>query len=172
MALSRSALEELRRELVEVRHTRDALDARIQGIELILAAEQAGSAGLRSGGDGFDAQARGTRVTVPANRSAVGRRREKGSFRRMVLDALQKAPGSKCADLARLIEDEGFRIAGSTSLRNRISHEIYRLRRLGVVRRERGGLYVVTPTTPDAEQAHSRRYEHDDAETKAVPVAV
>ena len=90
----------------------------------------------------------------------------------MVLDALQKAPGSKCADLARLIEDEGFRISGSTSLRNRISHEIYRLRRLGVVRRERGGLYVVTPTTPDAEHAHTRRYEHGEPEVKAVPVAV
>jgi hypothetical protein len=170
MALSRGALDELRRELADVRHARDLLDARIQGLELILTAEQGGAA-IRNGDD-LDLPARALRTPTPVRRNGVGRRREKGSFRRMVLDALQKAPGSKSADLARLIEDEGFRIAGSTSLRNRISHEIYRLRRLGVVRRERGGLYVVTPTTPDAEHVHPHRHELADAEPKPVPVAV
>jgi hypothetical protein len=170
MALSRSALDELRRELAEVRHARDLLDARIQGLELILAAERGGG-GVRNGEDP-DVQGRGFRTAAAVRRNGVGRRREKGSFRRMVLDALQKAPGSKCADLARLIEDEGFRISGSTSLRNRISHEIYRLRRLGVVRRERGGLYVVTPTTADAEQAQAHRREFGESEPKPVPVAV
>jgi hypothetical protein len=170
MALSRSALDELRRELADVRHARDLLDARIQGLELILAADQAG--GTTHNGEELDLPVRALRPPTTVRRNGVGRRREKGSFRRMVLDALQKAPGSKSADLARLIEDEGFRISGSTSLRNRISHEIYRLRRLGVVRRERGGLYVVTPTTPDAEQAHPLRHELAEAEPKPVPVAV
>jgi hypothetical protein len=168
MALSRSALDELRRELADVRQKRGILDARIQGLELILSAEQT-TAGV-VGEDGQDALPRNLRGTTQAKR-APGRRREKGSFRRMVMDALQKAPGSKCADLARVIEEEGFRIAGSTSLRNRISHEIYRLRRLGVVRRERGGLYVVTTTMGGAEPVQQHQVEQAE-QPKPVSVAV
>ena len=159
MALSRTALEELRRELADVRQRRALLDSRIQGLELILSAEQqSGGASLIA--ESPDVDARSLRIAAQPKRASSARRREKGSFRKMVLDALQKAPGSKCADLARLIEDEGFQIAGVTSLRNRISHEIYRLRRLGVVRRERGGLYVVAPTKASSD--NSRQLEADD----------
>jgi hypothetical protein len=146
MALSRGALDELRRELAAVRRSRATIDARIQGLELILAAERSSAA------EGVESSRRSARIRIPSPSKGrpVGRRREKGSFRKMVLDALQKAPGSKCADLARLIEDEGVRIDGATSLRDRISHEIYRLRRLGAVRKDRGGLYVVQATQQDS----------------------
>lgn len=165
MALSRSALEELRRELAEVRRKRSVLDAHIQGLEIILAAEQSdGRARVGESADARIASLSGaTRQRPPA------KRREKGSFRRTVLDALQKAPGSKCAELARVIEQEGFRIAGVTSLRNRISHEIYRLRRLGVVRRERGGLYVVAGPAAPAEQ---RSPDRSAAEHEAAAAAI
>jgi hypothetical protein len=166
MALSRNALDELRRELAEVRQRRTILDAHIQGLELVLSAEQ--NSGRLA--DSLDSDARSLRFATQPKRSSVTRRREKGSFRKTVLDALQKAPGSKCADLVRLIEDEGFQINGSTSLRNRISHEIYRLRRLGVVRRERGGLYVVTQAkeNPDKRQPQNPDSSRSDHVSLAV----
>jgi hypothetical protein len=136
-----------------VRRKRSLLDAHIQGLEIILAAEQPdGPAPIGEGADG-----RTTGHSRTDSRRPAAKRREKGSFRRTVIDALQKVPGSKCADLARVIEEEGFRIAGVTSLRNRVSHEIYRLRRLGVVRRERGGLYVVAASTAQADERRQER---------------
>jgi hypothetical protein len=166
MALSRSALEELRRELAEVRRKRSVLDAHIQGLEIILAAEQ--SDGRARVGESADAEI-ASLAGAQARHRQPAKRREKGSFRRTVLDALQKAPGSKCAELARVIEQEGFRIAGVTSLRNRISHEIYRLRRLGVVRRERSGLYVVAaPAAP----AEPRSPDRSAAENEGAAAAI
>jgi hypothetical protein len=132
MGLSVSALNELRRELAELRRTRETLDSRIQGIELIVSSERA--------------QAQRSGDAVPVAPATSRPRQSKGgsqvSLRTRVLETLRRVPGSNSAEVVQLLEGEGFRVSGVTSLRNRVSHEISRLGRLGMVRRERDGLYV------------------------------
>jgi hypothetical protein len=64
-----------------------------------------------------------------------------------VLETIRRAPGSKSSDVAQMIQDDGFRVGGVTSLRNRVSHEISQLRKQGAVRRDLDGFYAVPGKT-------------------------
>ena len=141
MGLSHGALNELRRELGHLRQARADIEARLQGIELILSAEP----DTRTGSPG----AVSARHSDATNHAVPQQGPHKQiSLRKKVLEILRRAPGSKSSDVAQMIQADGFRIGGVTSLRNRVSHEISQLRKHGLVRRDRSGLYVVSAKVP------------------------
>lgn len=109
------------------------LDAKIQAIELLLANE-----GLPP------AHSRESVKSGPSTNSG-----QKTSLRLSVLRALEASPRVTAAEVARQLQDEGFRVGGATSLRTRIAHELSRLRRKGVLRKYRNGRYAIRSVRPD-----------------------
>ena len=120
MAFSARVVRELQQELKELRAVRDGAVARIGALEVI----------LKRG------RARGSLDPVSGSEQAVPR----PSLRASVLKTLERTR-STAADVARHLEAEGFRVGGSTTLRERVAHEMSRLRRKGVIRRIRTGEY-------------------------------
>jgi hypothetical protein len=114
---------------------RATVDARIQSIELILSAERGGRRGTEAA----------SMVAAGADSDAGSERagRTQTSLRKKVLETIRRVPGSKSSEIAQMIQDDGFRIGGATSLRNRVSHEISQLRKQGAVRRDVDGFYAV-----------------------------
>ena len=137
MAISQEALRELRRELTELRQCRKQIDTKIHGIELILSTRRAPSleAGRKKQGRG-----RGVRAGASAGTNGSARR---ATLRKEIMDVLQQAPGSKGKEVTDLVSRKGFRVGGVTSLSKRVGHELSRLRRIRVIRKRRGGRYVI-----------------------------
>ena len=124
MPLSKNVRRELQRELQEARASRDHAIARMRALEAILGdsyldREPELTVRVRS--------VEAVKVAQPSLRAAVLKRLEDGS--------------SVAIDVARHLESQGFRVGGTTSLRERVAHELSRLRRKGVVRRNRNGQY-------------------------------
>ena len=119
MALSARVVRELQQELKDLKAVRDSAAARIGALEVIL-----------------------KRGRIHDTEPSPGKDRDSSrpSLRASVLKTLE---GSRCtaADVARRLEAEGFRVGGSTTLRERVAHEMSRLRRKGVLRRVRSGEY-------------------------------
>jgi hypothetical protein len=130
MPLSQQVIRELRQELSELREQRVSIDSRIQGIQLIL-----------GGGNGAP-----RRMTGEADAS-TGAPVVRGSLRQRLVDVLRDTPAD-VVSITKLLEGEGFVVGGATSLRQRVSHELSRLRRLGVVRRRRNRKFVLSDQVP------------------------
>ena len=124
MSFSGRVLKELQKELQHLRKTRDVVVARIDALEVLLV-QCRGSV------------APGVHVNDVANASRV----KVGSLRSNILRILEQVPTAGATDVTRQLEAEGFRVGGSTTLRERVAHELSRLRRKGVIQRTRLGLY-------------------------------
>jgi len=133
MAISQSALRELRRELADLRQRRDVIDARIHGLEAILSLGGSSSRPLAR-----DAE----KAHIVRERPAVKPAARRGSLRAKIVETLS-TNGARTADVAQRLSEEGFVVGGSATLRERVSRELSRLRRTGVVRRRRNGRYVL-----------------------------
>ena len=124
MSFSGRVLKELQKELQDLRKTRDVVVARIDALEVLLV-QRRGSVAPR------------VNVNDVANASRV----KVGSLRSNILRILEQVPTAGATDVTRQLEAEGFRVGGSTTLRERVAHELSRLRRKGVIQRTRLGLY-------------------------------
>lgn len=158
MGLTQRTLRELRAELVNLQRHRGAIDEQIQGIELILSARSGDTAAART-----NVRTDGSGVALVA----VGRQKRatRGSLRKELTEMLRGTPGLKAAELADRLHREGFRIGGATGLRERVSHELSRLRRLNIVQRRPGGRYKLM--TPKAKDAPTAPQEQSSAEATA-----
>ena len=150
MGLTQGTLRELRSELANLQRQKSEVDARIQGIKVILSSRSGVAAEAKD--PGRDRFARAPAVAAQRRRGA------KGSLRKKLTEMLQGTPGLRTEEIADRLHREDFQIGGTTDLRVRVSHELSRLRRLKVVRRGRGGRYTLT-------NANAR----DDAATSPKP---
>ena len=135
MALNTTVIKELRRELDCLKTDRMTIDAKIDALKRILG---------------------GTEVSSPASRKSG--RRDAGarpSLRASILRALSQVPKATPAELTRQLEEDGFKVGGATTLRERVWHELSRLRRRGSVRRTRSGYYQVSQAKQSAKFAES-----------------
>jgi hypothetical protein len=126
--LSNNALRELRDELDDLQRHRSSIDGRIKGIEVILLAEQSDRTGRNH---------RDPKATARVSRNVPTSSR-RGSLRNSVLEVLRSMPsGSDASEITKRLEVDGFRVGGVTKLQSRVSHELGRLRRRGVLRKRR-----------------------------------
>jgi hypothetical protein len=128
MRLSQQTLRELRDSLSDLRRQRELIDERMNAIEQLVAAVR-------------PENARGKSSALPDAKEMQAPPR--GSLRHYLLEALRATPGSNAREIANRLSQDGFRVGGVTSLRQRVSHELARLRRLGVLRRARNQRYSV-----------------------------
>ena len=124
MSFSGRVLKELQKELQDLRKTRDVVVARIDALEVLLV-QRRGSVAPR----------------VDVNDVANASRVKVGSLRSNILRILEQVPAAGATDVTRQLEAEGFRVGGSTTLRERVAHELSRLRRKGVIQRTPLGSY-------------------------------
>ena len=142
MKFSQTVMKELNHELASLRAHRQEIDRLIEGIEAVLSLNAKGTVLLEI------RESRGTRRTrrsmvTPALGSIAP---TNGSLRHKLTETLTSMPGSSADQLVRQLERDGFRVGGTTPLGARVSHELSRLRRLRLVRRNRGRWYsVATP---------------------------
>ena len=127
MALSKRVLRELHQELKQLQNVRDGAIARIGALEALL-----------SGGDSPLGRDRMSRLK---EQRVSGSRGPQPSLRASVIKTLEEVSSSTASDMARHLEATGFKVGGATTLRERVAHELSRLRRKGVVRRGRNGHY-------------------------------
>ena len=138
MALSQRVINELYKELAKLQALQDSAGAKIQALEAVLAEHTAGSS---------------TRLQRALSAGRAGR--VPGlSLRANVLKTLQTQGSSAAADVYRHLENQGVRVGGTTTLRERVAHELSRLRRQGVVRRGRDGKYEL-PTPAGVNEVRS-----------------
>jgi hypothetical protein len=144
MAFSTNVVMELRRELELLRNHRSEADAGIEAIELLLANERVNPRGPV-------ARSR-AHVSEPGRDAAASKRslRHTSSLRVNVLKTLERVSKGTVADLTTHLHAEGVRVGGATSLRERVAHELSRLRRKGMVRRYRNGQYTLRFFQPPA----------------------
>ena len=148
MGLSQAALRELRSELANLKRYRGELEAQVHGIEMILARRSARSAAP---------------AHAPETELALARPGDsKGSLRSRITGLLQQTSGLRTSELAERLHQEGFRVGGATSLRERVSHELSRLRSLKLVRRRRGGRYTLARRGKDS-AAGASKSAHSEA---------
>jgi hypothetical protein len=126
MVFSRTTLRELRDELGDLQQRRDALDRSIVAIELIVSGARPGE------------HASGRSAQVESDG-----KNPRGSLRHSVLEVLRATSGSNAIEVTKRLDQVGFRVGGTTSLRQRVSHELSRLRRLGIIRKRRNRKYVL-----------------------------
>ena len=142
MALSAHVTRELRRELASLQASRTAIDERIRALQSVLG----GSHALT-----------GSEQLLPVNgddsRKQQSRPPKPTPLRATVLAALQRLSHGKAADIVADLESRGIEVGGSTTLRERVSHELSRLRRKGVVRRRYDRYEIATPPMVEAVDA-------------------
>ena len=129
MRFSPSVMRELQEELRQLKTIRDGAIARIGALELI----------LKRGGESS---------LIPPLR--IDHTTTRPSLRANVLRILE-VTRSSAADVARQLEADGFRVGGSTTLRERVAHEMSRLRRKGAIRRTRNGEYELARSSDKTE---------------------
>lgn len=149
MALSQSVLNELHRELTELRRRRGQIDATIRGLKGILSAER-----KASDRDERTPQVRGSKSPSPR----LGGAGRQVSLRTRVLEIIGAATRPNRTLVVEQLQQEGFQVSGATSLPIRVSHELSRLRRMGVLRRDRNGTFTV-PAKPREVAAAQRQPE-------------
>ena len=141
MALNTTVLRELRRELECLKADRATVDARIDALTRILESSEVYSP------PGPKSRRGGSRASTPAAASA------RPSLRASILGALKHLPKATPAELTRHLQEIGVQVGGATSLRERVWHELSRLRKRGFVRRTRRGYYQVSPLKPSTQPA-------------------
>ena len=126
MALNTTVMRELQRELEGLKSYRTNVEARIDALQCIL---ESGAVSLTNG----KARSRGVlSADTPTHRP---------SLRANILRTLQQMAKATPSELTGRLQQDGVQVGGSTSLRERVWHELSRLRRRGFVRRTRGGHY-------------------------------
>jgi DNA-binding transcriptional ArsR family regulator len=129
MSFTATAIKELKQELASLQTSRANVDARMKAIEILLS-----NNGAKPSTNGAKPI---SRVAPALPKSRVG------SLRSIVLKELRQASPANTGDLTKRLETQGVRVGGVTSLHERISHELSRLRRDGIVRRDRKGGYMI-----------------------------
>ena len=134
MALTPKAMKELRAELECLKVDRAAVEARISALQCILesAAESRTVAGS----------------VAPSGSLSAATVSRRPPLRGSILRTLQLMSKATPAELTRRLQQDGLQVGGSTSLRERVWHELSRLRRMGFVRRTRGGHYQLRQAKP------------------------
>lgn len=135
MGFSSGVAKELRREHQLLKDERAKMEARIQAIEFLLSGEATRLARSRDSTGNAAAGNGATRRRTPNAKQT--------SLRVSVLQALKESPRVTAADVTRRLEEQGIRVGGATSFRERITHELSRLRRKGVLRKYRNGRYAI-----------------------------
>lgn len=141
MALSEQTLHELSNELLELRRRKDAIDVAIKGIEVVLETRPR-----------KDKKSQPSR-TAPVDEGRPGSRPKpviRGALRQRLIALLTESDGLRCGEIVSLLNAEPFLIGGKELFRDRVSHELSRLRRLGVLRRSPSGRYRVVVSAPRA----------------------
>lgn len=140
MPFSENTTRELRHELVDLKRTRATLDARIIAIQAVLA---------------FDERGHRTRAKLPplqqlkkfqANQGSGRRgraRAKKVPLRVTVSAVLERTPGLRASEVAAALRDAGLSLGGKSTLYARVSRELYRLTKKGVLQRNESGGYVL-----------------------------
>lgn len=143
MSFSDVVLRELKVELESMRKRRESIDVRINAIELLLAGGQAGRPAA------VTAPEPSRRQTFHMLRPGRPRR---GSLRVRILQLLDTAALTG-REVAAQLESERFRVGGKATLRDRVTHELSRLRRHGILRRDPAGQYSSARTPAAVAQA-------------------
>ena len=139
MALSQTVIRELRQELDRLQQTRQRLDERISGIQVVLSADSS-----RLGG-GKPPETRGASTRRPQES-----RGHQGSLREAILGILRSTPALDVGGVTQRLRDTGFQVGGTTSLRDRAGNELRRLRIVGVLKKEGRKKYrLLTPPVAD-----------------------
>ena len=126
--LSDLVSNELNQELRLLEALREAANTRIDAIQLLLS----------------DRRLRTLEFGVPL--SSVSEHRRPGRrppLRSAVLNALKRLSSGSAAGVTRQLQAEGFQVGGATTLRERVSHELSRMRRNGLVARRANGQYEI-----------------------------
>ena len=127
MGLSNTAIKELRHELECQKAYRTAVEERIGAIQCIL---DSGERVLTAGGKARPGRSFSTDTVSP-----------RPSLRANILRTLQQLSKATPAELTARLQQDGVQVGGATSLRERVWHELSRLRRNDFIRRTRGGRY-------------------------------
>src|SRR5687767_11557885 len=107
MSFSGRVLKELQKELQDLHKTRDVVAARIDALEVLLV-QRRGSVAPRVDVNGVTNASRVKVVSLRAN----------------ILRILEQVAPAGAADVTRHLEAEGYRVGGSTTLRERVAHEL------------------------------------------------
>jgi len=131
--LSQSTRDELRAELEHLRVERQRaiarFDAKIAAVEAIL--DDPGQ----------------SQTTLPLLGEQVGAAMPAVTFRGTVLTILGSYPsGLKAADLARKVEQSGFKLGGGSPMLQRIHGELYRLLKSHRIQRRNGKYFLAAPS--------------------------
>jgi hypothetical protein len=133
MAFSQAVIRELQGELARLQRDREKLEQHMNSLQAVLA-------GITNGTNGHDVQRPNTVVS--------DRVRNPVSLRATILEILRGVPaGANTSEIAELLVQRQFQIGGSTSLRERITHELRRLRLSGIVRKSRNKKFRLLPTS-------------------------
>ena len=143
MPLSQQVLRELKVELASLRQRQDDIGARIKGIEVLLNAE------------GTARAVPPVAVSDPDRTSSrvLSRIRPRRGVLRARLIQMLRSSALTGTQLAGRLEAEGLRVGGKASLRTRVSHELSRLRRLGVLRKDESGQFQLAAESPSVQVA-------------------
>jgi hypothetical protein len=152
MALSKSTLKELNNELTRLLRERRDIDLRVHSIQAIMSRPNA----LRLAANSTKPYAE------PANRNSPlikSGRVKRGGLRRCVLEILRSSAPLNSAGIASQLADRGVRVGGRVGLKKRVSHELSRLRRVGLLVRRATGEYEITAsgTGSTSEPVHPPR---------------
>jgi len=123
MPLSDAVVRELRAELDRLEQSKAELDARISGIRIVLNGSLNGHRAAATNGTAAP-------VMPIAKKNGV-------TLRSAILDILRETRVADVAEVTRRLNEHGFTVGGATSLRERTSHELRRLRTRGIVTRRR-----------------------------------
>jgi hypothetical protein len=141
-------LHELEHELSELYQRRAQIDVAIGGIKGILAAQRPN--GHRVSVDSAPVRQRRGKSAVPTTGGA-GRQ---VSLRTRIIEIINSTTRPNRAAVVQQLQQEGFQVSGATSLPIRVSHELSRLRRMGVLRKDRSGMLTVLANPRPAATAH------------------
>ena len=134
MGLSTTAMKELRDELERQKAYRTVVEARIGALQCIL---DSGEVALAAEGKVRPRSSFSTDSVSP-----------RPSLRANILRTLQQLSKATPAELTARLRQDGVQVGGATSLRERVWHELSRLRRNDFIRRTRGGRYQLRQTKP------------------------
>ena len=145
MAFSDSTIKELQCEIATAKQMRRGIDARISGLEAILASEPTRLSTSHIPDATHQHKAVSTKKSTKKRAAGThGARRKRQPLRATVSAVIERTPGLTSGQMAQVLKDRGFSVRGKTNLRNRVYHELYRMVQLGLVRKDEKGAYVPT----------------------------
>jgi len=79
-------------------------------------------------------------------------RAKRGSLRTRLIALLSQSSGMRAREVFERLNGEQFHVGGKASLRERVSHELSRLHRLGVLNKNGSGGYILASRPAPANQ--------------------